>query len=100
MNEAQSLFNPRDDSLAEKVDDYYSVCWDYSRAQSSLKLTGQGKNIDYIGDHSEVIPAYETISHSLSQASREVSSADLQDAKERGIINENQLLEIVRTQDH
>jgi len=45
MNEAQSLFNPRDDSLAEKVDAYYSVCWDYSRVQSSLKLTGQGKTL-------------------------------------------------------
>ena len=98
MNDAPSLFNPRDDSLAEKVNAYYGVCRDYSRVQSSLKQTEKGKNIHFIGDHSEVMSAYETISQSLAYAPNEVSSADLEQAKEQGIISENQLREIVQVQ--
>lgn len=98
MNDGLNLFNPRDDSLAEKINAYYGVCRDYSRVQSSLKQTEQGKNIHFIGDHGEVMSAYETISQSLAQASKEVSSADLQRAREQGIISESQLLEMVQIQ--
>lgn len=98
MNDVESLFNPRDNSLAEKVNGYYAVCRDYSRVQSSLKQTEQGKNIHFVGDHSEVMSAYETISRSLADASNQVSSADLQQAKEQGIISEGQLFEMVQIQ--
>jgi len=95
MNDAPNLFNPRDDSLAEKVNAYYGVCRDYSRVQSSLKQTEQGKNIHFIGDHSEVMSAYEAISQSLAHASKEVSSADLQHALEEGYLSQEQTHEIL-----
>ena len=80
VSNVETLFNPRDDSLAEKVKAYYEVCRDYHRVQASLNHTKQGKNTDFIGDHDEVVTAYDMISNSLSQASMQVSSAELQKA--------------------
>ena len=98
MSRAESIFNPQDDSLSEKVYAYYGVCRDYSRVQASLKQTKQGKNKDYIGDHDEVLAAYEIISQSLTLASSEVSMSELQQAKEEGLLSGNQFAEIVQTQ--
>lgn len=98
VSNVETLFNPRDDSLAEKVKAYYDVCRDYHRVQASLKHTKQGKHTDYIGDHDEVVTAYDMISNSLSLASTQVSSAELQKAKDQGYISEKQLVEIVQTQ--
>jgi RNA:NAD 2'-phosphotransferase (TPT1/KptA family) len=98
MSNVETLFNPRDDSLAEKVKAYYDVCRDYHRVQASLKHTQQGKQSDYIGDHEEVLSASQMISQSLTHASKAVSNADLQQAKDKGFINDSQLVEMVQLQ--
>lgn len=98
MSNIETLFNPRDDSLTEKVNAYYSVCRDYARVQASLKQTKQGKNTDFIGEHDEVVSAYELISQSLHQANSKVSQSDLKQAKDKGLLNDNQLMEIIQVQ--
>jgi hypothetical protein len=98
MSNVETLFNPRDDSLAEKVKAYYDVCRDYNRVQASLKHTQQSKQSGYIGDHEEVLSASQIINQSLTHASKAVSNADLQTAKDKGFINDSQLVEMVQLQ--
>ena len=98
MSNSESLFNPQDDSLSEKVNAYYTVCQDFSRVQASLKQTKRSKNTDFIGDHDEVVSAYNIISQSLIQASSEVSKSDLLEAKKQGLLSDNQVAEITQTQ--
>ncbi len=98
MNNIQSIFNPCDDSLGERVRAYYSVCQAYALSQASLKQTRQQGEIDYIGEKKEVEDAFQIISQSLEQAARTISQADLQQAKAQGLLDDQQILEIVQVQ--
>lgn len=96
MSQTESIFNPLDNSLAERVRAYYSVCQAFSHSQSSLKQTDRSGVIGYLGENKEVKSAFKIINQSFSQANREVSQSDLQLANAEGLLSNDQMLEIVK----
>lgn len=98
MSHPESIFNPLNDSLAERVRAYYSVCQAFTLSQASLKQTERMGDVGYLGEEHEVKDAFKVINQSLTQANSEISKTELQDAKEKGLLSSQQLLEIVQVQ--
>ena len=96
MEAFETIFNPLNDSLSERVRAYYSVCQAFTHSQASLKHTQQFGELDYLGDEQHIKDASRIIYQSFEQANAKVSQADLQEAKERGLISQEQLVEIVQ----
>ena len=96
MSQSESIFNPLDNSLAERVRAYYSVCQAFSHSHSSLKQTERTGEISYLGEKEEVTSGFRIINQSLSQANKKVSQSDLQQANTKGLLSDEQMLEIVQ----
>lgn len=98
MNDTETIFNPLNDSLSERVRAYYSVYQAYGHSQASLKHTRQHGEVDYLGELDGIEDAVRVINQSVTHANREVSQSDLQQAKSEGLLSEEQLVEIVQLQ--
>lgn len=90
MSQAETIFNPRDNSLKERVRAYYSVSQAFQLSAASQKPKG------YIGDKTEVDTAFKVLLSSFTDAKKSVSNADLKTAKEDGYLNDEQLKKIVQ----
>lgn len=90
MSQAETIFNPLDNSLKERVRAYYSV----SQAFQLSAATQKPK--DYIGDKTEVDTAFNVLLSSFADAKKSVSNADLKTAKEDGYLDDEQLKKIVQ----
>jgi len=96
MSDSESIFNPIDDSLSERVRAYHRVCRAFILVhRSSLSLDSNHLN-SHIGDAIETKEAMKSIKFSFDKAKKSVSKKDVSQALKEGIISNGQNSEIIQ----
>lgn len=95
MSQTESIFNPADESLKERVGAYYNVCMAYHLSHASLTGLNSFEIDGYLGDASEIASAENTVSSSMGLAKKSVSSNELEKAVKEQLLTREQLLEII-----
>jgi len=91
MSDTESIFNPLDDSLKERVRAYYAVCKAIALSEASRDQSEQ-----YIGDAKQVSAAHKVLVRSLKVASQDVTDSDLQNAKQKGFLSDSEMVNILQ----
>lgn len=89
------IYNPKDDSLAERVRAYRVVHQDYLNAEASLKFLDDDNWADTLGSREEVNQAHEVSLRSLQMAIEAINRTELSQAKEQGLLSKDEAHEII-----
>ncbi|HHI30256.1 MAG TPA: hypothetical protein ENL17_00900 [Candidatus Methanoperedenaceae archaeon] len=94
MDDTDHIFNPRDDSLSERMRVYGLVAEAYRNAEASLKYLDDDEISAQLGERREVERAYKICKRSFQLATNAITQDELQEAKTRGLINEDEIREL------
>ncbi len=96
MSNNAHIFTPKDDSLFERVSAYKSVAKDYFNVEASIKFADDERWLDTLGEKQEIEQARKIMQNSLKMATDKISLDEIKQAKERGFINQGELIEFVQ----
>lgn len=96
MSDEAYIFNPRNDSLEERIRSYRSVLEALRNAEASLEHLDDEEWSSSLGDKEEVQQAYEIAKRSHAMAVQSISQVESQKAKEEGLISNAEMIEFTR----
>lgn len=98
MTQTAHIFNPQNDSLAEKVKAYQSVVDLLHSVEHSSEVlrTAKKNDTDHIGTEEEVQYAYKIACTSLAKALKEISESEIQTALEQELMTNEQAAEFMQ----
>jgi len=91
-----TIFNPLDDSLAERIRAYRSVQEAYMNIEASLKYADDPEWSDTLGEHQGLEEAHKIIVESFQEATQALSVEDIDKAKEQGLMSNDEAYEFVK----
>ncbi|MGH1540667.1 MAG: hypothetical protein ACRBHB_09605 [Arenicella sp.] len=91
-----TIFNPLNDSLAERIRAYRSVQKAYVNIEASLKFADDPEWIDTLGETQDIEEAHKIIVDSLQEATQAITVEDIDKAKEQGLMSEDEAYEFVK----
>jgi len=83
MTQADTIFNPQDNSLQARIYAYRSVMKAWYNAEASLKVMDDDEWSHTLGEKEEIVKAHETILNSLKTANKEISGKEINQARTR-----------------
>jgi len=89
-------YNPVDGSLAERVNAYQEVHANYQSVKTSQIVMDDKEWSDRLGEVQEVDQADDIISASLKKATQAIDLSELSQIKQLGLMNDEQLKELVK----
>ncbi len=95
MTDSAHIFNPKDDSLTERVSAYRSVHDAYMNAEASVKFLDDEGWEETLGEREEVELAYEVALRSLQIATQSIGLEDLLQIEEQNLLDSSELQELV-----
>lgn len=96
MSDTESIFNPLNDSLIERVRAYCSVAKAYADLKANIASSENGEYQNWIGEKQQLDDAHLVLESSFELANQSVSLSDLTDAKEKGLLNEKDIFDAVQ----
>ncbi|PAJ74996.1 hypothetical protein CJF42_07230 [Pseudoalteromonas sp. NBT06-2] len=94
MPNSASIFNPKDNSLEERIVAFKSVLYANNNIELSLKYNNDKLWSDRLGTSEEVKLAQKINEQSLKQAFKSLNYADLQEAKSLGLLSQEEAKQI------
>jgi len=91
-----TIFNPLDDSLTERLRAYRSVHEAYLNIEASLKLADDPEWVNTLGDPQLLDEAHKTIVDSLQEATQSITIEEIDQAKEQGLMSNDEAYEFVK----
>jgi len=91
-----TIFNPLDDSLAERIRAYRSVQEAWMNIEASLKVANDPEWSATLGESQELEEAHKIILGSLQEATQALSVEDIDKAKEQGLMSEDEAYQFVK----
>lgn len=95
MIDNPNIFNPKDNSLEEKINAYKNVYKAYLNAEASVSFA-EDEEWEYTLGEEEIEEAYKIMADSLKVATSKISTDEMQQAKEQGLINKHELFEFIQ----
>lgn len=96
MTETAHIFHPKDDSIEARVEAYRNVHQAWLNAEASLKFMDDDEWGDTLGNREEIEKALQVSIHSLRVASNSFSKEEISEAKNSGLIDESEALDIIQ----
>ena len=96
MTDKAHIFTPKNNSLKERVSAYQYVFKSYLNAEASIKFADDENWSDTLGEREEVEQAYKISIDSLKLATQQISIEEMKQAKEQGLISQDELFEFVQ----
>ncbi len=90
MKQAGHIFNPKDDSLESRVEAYFRVQQEWLNIEASLKHWDAPEWQNTLGEHQELEEAHEIVLNSLQKATQAISVEEIDQAKEKGLMNDDE----------
>ncbi len=97
MNDTAHIFNPKDDSLDERVRAYRSCSSTLRNTKASLELVNDSAWSDRLGSREEIEQAHMIAKHSIEMAVNQLSQSEAERAVGQGLLDNQELKEIVQT---
>lgn len=94
MPNSASIFNPKDNSLEERIVAFKSVLYANNNIELSLKYNNDKLWSDRLGTSEEVKLAQKINEQSLKQAFKSLNYANLQEAKSLGLLSQEEAKQI------
>lgn len=91
-----TIFNPLDDSLAERIRAYRSVHEAWLNIEASLKVADDPEWSNTLGERQDVETAHKDILEGFQEALQAISVEDIDNAKEQGLMSEDEGYEFVK----
>lgn len=95
MPETAHIYNPQNDSLAERIRAYRIAHQDYLNVEASLKFLDDDNWADTLGSREEVNQAHEVSLRSLQMATEAIKRDELSHARDQGLLNKDEVYEII-----
>lgn len=96
MTETAHIFHPKDDSIEARIEAYRNVHQAWLNAEASLKFMESDEWSDTLGSREEIEKALNVSSYSLKMASNSFSKEEISEAKNAGLIDESEALDIIQ----
>ncbi|MBU2969838.1 hypothetical protein KO527_10815 [Pseudoalteromonas sp. C2R02] len=94
MPNSASIFNPKDNSLEERIIAFKSVLHANNNIELSLKYNNDKQWSDRLGTTEEIKLAQKINEQSLKQAFKSLNYADLQEAKSLGLLTQDEAKQV------
>lgn len=96
MADTDHIYNPSNDSLAERIRAYREVYQAWMNVEASMKAVGDSEFDDYLGEREDVEYAYNATVKSLKMAIDNLDQSELQQAQEQGLLSKDEMVEIIQ----
>lgn len=96
MTQSDTIYNPKDNSLQERIKAYQSVMNAWYNAEASLKLMDDDEWSYTLGEKEEIVKAHDIILNSLNTATHQITKDEMKQAKELGFLSDNEAKEFVQ----
>ncbi len=90
------IFNPLDDSLAERVKAYRSVYDAWLNVEASLKQADDSEWSNTLGETQDLEEAHNIISHSMVMATSSLSIEEIDQATDQGLMSKEEASQFVQ----
>jgi len=94
MSDSAKIFNPKDDSLNERVRAYRSTHQAWQNVEASLKYANDPEWSDTLGESEELDFAHDLILDSMKLALQSFTAVDIDQALTLGLINPSEASEM------
>ncbi len=96
MNDTAHIFNPKDNSLSERVRAYRSCSSTLRNTKASLELVNNSAWSDRLGSREEIEQAHLIAKRSTEMAVNQISQSEAEQAVGKGLLESDELKEIIQ----
>ncbi len=96
MNDTAHIFNPKDDSLDERVRAYRSCSSTLRNTKASVELVNDSAWSDRLGSRKEIEQAHMIAKRSTEMAVNQILQSEAEQAVGKGLLESDELKEIIQ----